>query len=74
LEEILMQLESVVVDFGSAFLEAVKERRTALICAAAVALMAIGVFHAPSGPVLLGCGGAVTMLVFWGCVKRVLKK
>jgi hypothetical protein len=36
--------------------------------------MAIGIFHAPSGPVLLGCGGAVTMLVFWGCLKRVLKK
>jgi hypothetical protein len=69
-----MQSESVVVDIGSAFLEAVKERRTAFICAAAVAVMAIGVFHAPSGPVLLGCGGAVTVLVFWGCLKRVLKK
>jgi hypothetical protein len=69
-----MQSESVVVDIGSAFLEAVKERRTAFICSAAVALMAIGVFHAPSGPVLLGCGGAVTMLVFWGCLKRVLKR
>ena len=62
------------MDMGSAFVEAVKERRAALVCAAAVAVMAIGVFHAPSAPVLLGCGGAVTMLVFWGCVKRVLKK
>jgi hypothetical membrane protein len=69
-----MQSESVVVDIGSAFLEAVRERRTAFICAAAVALMAIGVFHAPYAPVLLGCAGAVTMLVFWGCLKRVLKK
>jgi hypothetical protein len=69
-----MQSESVVVDIGSAFLEAVKERRTALICAAAVAMMAIGVFHAPYAPVLLGCGGAVTMLVFWGCLRRFLDK
>ena len=69
-----MQSESVVVDLGSAFLQAVKERRTAFICAAAVAMMAIGVFHAPYGPVLLGCGGAVTMLVFWGCLKRVLSR
>jgi hypothetical protein len=74
LEEILMSSESVVLDMGSAFVEAVKERRVAFICAAAVAVMAIGVFHAPSAPVLLGCGGAVTLLVFWGCVKRVLKK
>jgi hypothetical protein len=69
-----MQSESVVVDIGSTFLEAVKERRTAFICAAAVAIMAIGVFHAPYAPVLLGCGGAVTMLVFWGCLKRVVNK
>jgi hypothetical protein len=69
-----MPSESVVVDIGSAFLEAVKERRIAFVCAGAVAVMAIGIFHAPSGPVLLGCGGAVTMLVFWGCLKRVLKK
>ena len=69
-----MQSESVVVDVGSAFVGALKERRVAFVCAAAVAVLAIGVFHAPSTPVLLGCGGAVTMLVFWGCVKRVLKK
>ena len=69
-----MQSESVVVDMGSAFVEAVKERRTAFICAGAVAVMAIGVFHAPSAPVLLGCGGSVAILVFWGCLKRVLKK
>lgn len=65
---------AVVVDMGPAFVEAVKERRTAFVCAAAVALMAIGVFHAPPAPVLLGCGGAVTVLVFWGYAKRVLKK
>ncbi|HET7102022.1 MAG TPA: hypothetical protein VFJ52_12795 [Terriglobia bacterium] len=69
-----MQSESVVVEMGSAFVEAVEERRTAFICAGAVAVMAIGVFHAPSGPVLLGCGGSVTILVFRGCLKRVLKK
>lgn len=69
-----MPSESVVMDMGSALVETVKERRTAFVCAAAVAVMAIGVFHAPSAPVLLGCGGAVTVLVFWGCVKRVLKK
>ena len=69
-----MPSESVVVDIRSAFLETVKEKRTAFVCAAAVAIMAIGVFHAPSVPVLVGCGGAVTMLVFWGCLKRVLKK
>lgn len=69
-----MQSESVVVDMGWAFVEAVKERRAAFVCAAAVALMAIGVFHAPTVPVLLGCGGSVTILVFWGYVKRVLKK
>ena len=69
-----MAMESTVVNIGPAFIEAVKERRTALVCAAAVAVMAIGVFHAPAEPVLLGCGGAVTMLVFWGCLKRVLQK
>lgn len=69
-----MQSESIVLDQGSAFIEAVKERRTAFVCAGAVALMAIGVFHAPSAPVLLGCGGAVALLVSWGYAKRVLKK
>ncbi len=69
-----MESGSVTLDIGSAFLEAVKEQRIALVCAVAVAVMAIGVFHAPPGPVLLGCGGAVTMLVFWGSLKRVLKK
>ncbi len=68
-----MDSESLALDIGSAFLEAVKERRNAFVCAAAVAIMAIGVFHAPAEPVLLGCGGAVTTLVFWGCLKRVLK-
>jgi hypothetical protein len=69
----MMATESITVDIRSAFFESVKERRIAFVCAAAVAVMAIGVFHAPSEPVLLGCGGAVTMLVFWGCLKRVLK-
>ena len=69
-----MAMESTVVNIGPAFIEAVKERRTAVVCAAAVAVMAIGVFHAPAETVLLGCGGAVMMLVFWGCLKRVLQK
>lgn len=69
-----MQLQSVVLNIGSAFLEAVKGRRTAFICAVAVAMMAVGVFHAPYAPVLFGCGGAVTTLVFWGCLKRVMSK
>lgn len=69
-----MQSESVVVDMGWAFVEAVKERKTAFVCAGAVAVMAIGVFHAPPVPVLLGCGGSVTLLVFWGYVKRILQK
>lgn len=69
-----MQSQSFVADIGSAFLEAAKERRTALICAGAVAMMAIGVFHAPYAPVFLGCAGAVAMLVFQGCLKRVLNK
>jgi hypothetical protein len=69
----MMITGSTIVDIRSAFLEAVKEQRIALVCAVAVAIMAIGVFHAPSEPVLLGCGGAVTLLVFWGCLKRVLK-
>ena len=69
-----MVSESISLDIGSAFSEAFKERRIAIVCAAAVAVMAIGVFHAPSEPVLLGCGGTVTMLVFWGCLRRVLKK
>lgn len=69
-----METETTFLNIGTAFIEVVKEQRTALVCAVAVAIMAIGVFHAPSAPVLLGCGGAVTILVFWGCVKRVLKK
>lgn len=59
-----MGREPFVVEIGSTFFEAAKERRNAFVCAAAVAIMAIGVFHAPPWPVLLGCGGAVTMLVF----------
>jgi hypothetical protein len=69
----MMMTGSTIVDIRSAFLEAVKEQRIALVCAAAVAIMAIGVFHAPAEPVILGAGGAVTLLVFWGCLKRVLK-
>jgi hypothetical protein len=69
----MMVTGSTIVDIRSAFFEAVKEQRIAVVCAAAVAIMAIGVFHAPSEPVLVGCGGAVALLVFWGCLKRVLK-
>ena len=68
-----METETTALNIGPALVEAVKEQRVALVCAAAVTIMAIGVFHAPPEPVLLGCGGAVTMLVFWGCLKRVLK-
>jgi hypothetical protein len=64
---------SANLSISSVLLQAVKERRTAYICAAAVAVMAIAVLHAPPGPVLLGCGGSVTVLVFIGCVKRVIK-
>lgn len=69
-----MESESSVVDIRSAFVEAIKEQRVAAVCAVAVAVMAIGVFHAPPAPVLWGCGGAVTLLLFWGCLKRVLSK
>jgi hypothetical protein len=69
-----MRSDPSVTDMGPAFVEAVKERKTTSICAVAVAVMAIGVFHAPAAPVLLGCGGATTMLVFWGCITRVIKK
>jgi hypothetical membrane protein len=69
----MMETETTFLNIGSALIEAVKEQRIALVCAVAVAIMAIGVFHAPTEPVLLGCGGAVSLLVFWGCLKRVLK-
>ena len=68
-----MASESLQLDFRSALIEAVKEQRTALVCAIAVGALAIGAFHGPAKPVLLGCGGAVTLLVFWGCVKRFRK-
>ncbi len=70
----MIKSESLAVDIRSAFVEAIKEQRIAVVCAVAVAIMAIGVFHAPSEPVLWGCGGALTLLVFWGCLKRVLNK
>lgn len=68
-----MASESLRVDFRSALIEALKEQRTAFVCAVAVGIMAIGAFHAPTEPVLVGCGGALTLLVFWGCMKRILK-
>jgi hypothetical protein len=68
-----MESGSIAVDIRSAFIEAIKEQRTAIVCAIAVGVMAIGAFHAPSEPVLLGCGGALTLLVFWGCIKRIMK-
>lgn len=68
-----MAPNSLRLDKGSTVLEAIKERRTAFVCAAAVAVMAIGVFHAPPLPVLLGCGGAVMVLVIIGCLKRIFK-
>ena len=68
-----MQMESLALDIRPVFFEAVKERRNAFVCAVAVAVMAVGVFHAPAEPVLLGCGGALILLVFWGILKRLLK-
>jgi hypothetical protein len=64
---------SANLDIGSVLLQAVKERRTAYICAASVAVMAIAVLHAPPVPVLLGCGGSVAVLILIGCVKRIIK-
>ncbi len=69
-----MMMESLGVNIGTAFSESVKERRVAIVCAVAVAVMAIGVFHAPYQPILLGCGGSVSMLVFWSCLRRVLNR
>jgi len=68
-----MSSESLRVDVRSALIEAIKEQRTAIVCAVAVGVMAIGVFHAPTEPVLVGCGGALTLLVFWSSIKRILK-
>lgn len=67
-------MESVVADVWTSFLEALKVRRIAVVCAAAVAVMSIGVFHAPAGPALLGCGGAVVILVGRDCLRRAMKK
>ena len=61
-------MESATVNMRSDFLAAVKARRIAIVCAAAVAVMAIGVFHAPAWPVILGCGGAVTILITRDCL------
>ncbi len=66
--------ELLAVNKGSIFLEVVKARRIAIVCAAAVATMAIGVFHAPAWPVALGCGGAVAILVFRDCLAGTLRK
>lgn len=67
-------MESQTVIKGSFFLEVFKARRIAIVCAVAVATLAIGVFHAPDGPVLLGCGGAVAILIFRDYLTGNLKK
>jgi len=61
-------IESAAMNMRSNFFAAVKARRIAIVCAAAVAVMAIGVFHAPPWPVILGCGGAVTILIARDCL------
>ena len=67
-------MELVAVNMRSILTEVIKTRRIALVCAAAVAVMAIGIFHAPALPVLLGCGGAVLILVFRDCLRQALRK
>jgi hypothetical protein len=61
-------MELVAVNMWTIFFEVIKARRIALVCAAAVAVMAIGIFHAPALPVLLGCGGAVAILITRDCL------
>jgi hypothetical protein len=67
-------MESLVVAKRSIIWEAAKGRRIALVCAASVAVMAIGVFHAPVWPVLLGCGGAAVILICRDCLMGTWKK
>ena len=61
-------MEIAAVNMWSILIETLKARRIAIICAVAVAVMAIGVFHAPSWPVILGCGGAVAILITRDCL------
>ncbi|HUZ45340.1 MAG TPA: hypothetical protein VMW54_01760 [Terriglobia bacterium] len=61
-------MESAALNMWSLFVETIRARWIAIVCAAAVAIMAIGVFHAPSWPVILGCGGAVTILITRDCL------
>jgi hypothetical protein len=61
-------METAALNMWSIFVETLKARWTAIVCAVGVAVMAIGVFHAPSWPVILGCGGAVTILVTRDCL------
>lgn len=61
-------METAALNMWSMLIETLKARRVAIVCAVAVAVMAIGVFHAPSWPVILGCGGAVTILVTRDCL------
>lgn len=63
-----MMTESAALNTWSVLIEALKGRWPAIVCAVAVAVMAIGVFHAPSWPVILGCGGAVTLLITRDCL------
>ena len=61
-------MESAALNMWSIFVETLRARWGAIVCAVAVAVMAIGVFHAPSWPVILGCGGAVTILITRDCL------
>lgn len=55
------------------FREAVKEQRVSLACAITVAVVLVGIFRAPVGPVLVGCGAALAVLLAWAC-RRLLSK
>jgi len=44
-------------------LEGIKQQRVSLACAITVAVLLVGVFHAPPLPVLLGCVAALGVLI-----------
>jgi hypothetical protein len=47
---------------SSKLLSTLKQQRTALASALTVAILVIGFFHAPAGPVLAGCGLAMAAI------------
>jgi hypothetical protein len=46
----------------SKVLEALKQQRLVLACALTVAVVVVGLFHAPVGPTLAGCGLAMVLI------------